>query len=179
MEDTLPSVEDIVNAVTDVVARIVEEWREQRPDLDASPMLVVGRIHRLGQLLDVALRPTFARVGLGQGDFDVLAALRRAGPPYSRTAGELHDALMVTSGAISKQVDRLAAQGLVARDVDIDDARVRHVRLTDAGVALVDELIATHVGVERELLSGLTERQRHQLAAGLAALAEHMEDEPA
>jgi DNA-binding MarR family transcriptional regulator len=162
--------------VTDAVGRIVEEWREQRPDLDPSPMLVVGRIHRVGQLLDEALRPTFARAGLGRGDFDVLAALRRAGPPYRRTAGELRDALMVTSGAITKQVDRLAAQGLVARDVGEHDARVRHISLTDRGVALVDELIAVHLDTERRLLSGLPADQAAQLAAVLGTFAERLED---
>lgn len=80
-------------------------------------MLVIGRIQRLAQLLDVALRPPFAHAGLGQGDFDVLAALRRSGPPYSRSPGQLREALMVTSGAVTKQVDRLLAKGLVTRAV--------------------------------------------------------------
>ena len=161
--------------MTDAVGRIVEEWRGQRPDLDPSPMLVVGRIHRVGQLLDEALRPTFARAGLGRGDFDVLAALRRAGPPYRRTAGELRTALMVTSGAITKQVDRLAAQGLVDRNVGEHDARVRHVTLTGRGVALVDELIAVHLDAERRLLSGLAPEQAAKLETALAALAERLE----
>lgn len=115
------------------MARIVEQWHEQRPDLDASPMLVIGRIHRLAQLTDAALRPTFAAANLAPGDFDVLTALRRAGPPHARTAGQLREALMVTSGAVSKQVDRLAGKALVSRDVGADDARVRRITLTDAG----------------------------------------------
>ena len=161
--------------MTDAVERIVDQWRAQRPDLDPGPMLVVGRIHRLGQLLDVALRPTFADAGLGPGDFDVLAALRRTGPPYQRTAGDLREALMVTSGAITKQVDRLAARQLVTRENHPDDARVRLVRLTDAGVTLVDELIVVHLDTERRLLSGLSPAQRDQLAEGLAALAHDLE----
>jgi DNA-binding MarR family transcriptional regulator len=159
----------------DAVGRIVEQWERQRPDLDAGPMLVVGRIHRVGALLDAALRPTFARAGLRQGDFDVLAALRRAGPPHSRTAGELREALMVTSGAVTKQVDRLVAKGLVGRDVGADDGRVRHVRLTDAGAALVDELIEVHLETERRLLSGLGEDQLAALAGALEALGLDLE----
>ena len=134
-------------------------------------MLVIGRIHRLAQLTDVALRPTFAAAGLAPGDFDVLAALRRTGPPHARTAGQLRDALMVTSGAVSKQVDRLAGKALVSRDVGADDARVRRITLTDAGVALVDELIEVHLDNERRLLAGLTA----ELAAALAVLAAGLE----
>lgn len=160
---------------SDPVGRIVEQWHVQRPDLDPSPMLVVGRIHRLAQLMDTALRPPFAAAGLGQGDFDVLAALRRAGPPYSHTPGELRDSLMVTSGAVTKQVDRLVARGLVTRDVAAHDARGRTVALTEAGVALIDELIADHLDNERRLLTSLTDTQVHDLAALLARLTESLE----
>jgi len=161
------------------VARIVEQWHEQRPDFDASPMLVIGRIHRLAQLTDAALRPTFAAANLAPGDFDVLTALRRAGPPHARTAGQLREALMVTSGAVSKQVDRLAGKALVSRDVGADDARVRRITLTDAGVALVDELIEVHLDNERRLLAGLTPDQTAELAAALAVLAAGLETDRA
>lgn len=157
------------------MAHIVEQWRAQRPDLDASPMLVIGRIHRLAQLTDVTLRPTFAAAGLAPGDFDVLAALRRARPPHARTAGQLRETLMVTSGAVSKQVDRLAGKALVTRDVGADDARVRRITLTDAGVALVDELIQVHLDNERRLLAGLTADQTAELAAALGLLAAGLE----
>lgn len=170
------SMEAIVKVMSaDVVADIVEQWREQRPDLDPSPMLVVGRIGRLAQLMDAALRPPFAEVGLGQGDFDVLAALRRAGPPYSRTPSELRDALMVTSGAVTKQVNRLIAKRLVTRTVTSDDARGRRITLTPAGVTLVDRLVEVHLANERGLLSALTPTQEARLAAILGVLAVSIE----
>ncbi len=134
-------------------------------------MLVIFRIHRLAQLTDVALRPTFAAAGLAPGDFDVLAALRRTGPPHARTAGQLREALMVTSGAVSKQ----AGKALITRAVGTDDARVRRITLTDAGVALVDELIEVHLDNERRLLAGLTA----ELAAALAVLAADLETDRA
>ena len=134
-------------------------------------MLVIFRIHRLAQLTDVALRPTFAAAGLAPGDFDVLAALRRTGPPHARTAGQLREALMVTSGAVSKQ----AGKALITRAVGTDDARVRRSTLTDAGVALVDELIEVHLDNERRLLAGLTA----ELAAALAVLAADLETDRA
>jgi len=165
--------------VQDAVARIVEQWREQRPDLDASPMLVIGRIHRLTQLTDAALRPTFAAAGLAPGDFDVLAALRRAGPPHGRTAGQLREALMVTSGAVTKQVDRLVGKALVSRDVGTGDARVRRITLTGAGLALVDELIEVHLDNERRLLARLTASQTAELGAALGVLAAGLETDHA
>jgi len=165
--------------VQDAVARIVEQWREQRPDLDASPMLVIGRIHRLAHLTDAALRPAFAAAGLRPGDFDVLAALRRAGPPHARTAGQLREALLVTSGAVTKQVDRLADKGLVSRDVGTDDARVRRITLTGDGIALVDGLIEVHLDNERRLLARLTASQTAELAAALAVLAAGLETDHA
>ncbi len=160
---------------TDALATIVAEWKRERPDLDPSPLLVIGRISRLAHLMDAALRPPFAAAGLAQGDFDVLAALRRAGAPYSRTPGELRDALLVSSGAVTKQVDRLVAAGLVTREVDPDDARGRRITLTSAGVHLVDELIATHLANERELLAPLSRAQVSALESALAVLARDME----
>lgn len=171
------SVESTVKQAADVIARIVEQWREQRPDLDPSPMLVVGRIQRLAATMDTALRPTFARAELAPGDFDVLAALRRAGPPHAHTAGELREALRVTGGAVSKQVDRLVGKGLVTRAAGVQDARVRRVGLTAEGVALVDELIAVHLDVERGLLSRLTDDQTTALASALALLSRQLEAE--
>jgi DNA-binding MarR family transcriptional regulator len=176
MEDIMASSEDIIKAMsTDALSRIVDEWGLQRPDLDTSPMLVVGRIFRLAQAMDVALRPPFAAAGLAQHDFDVLAALRRAEPPHSRTPGELRDSLMVTSGAVTKQVDRLLSKGLVTRDVAADDARGRTITLTADGVGLVDELMPRHLDNQRRLLSILTEAQASELGTLLALLAEQLE----
>lgn len=163
----------------DAVARIVEAWRHERPDLDATPMLVVGRIHRLGQLLDTALRPPFADAGLGPGEFDVLAALRRAGAPYSRTPGELRDSLMVTSGAVTKLVDRLVGKGLATREVSATDARGRTVALTRAGRELIDDLIAVHLDNERRLLADLSPSEQSGLADLLATLTRSLEPMPA
>jgi DNA-binding MarR family transcriptional regulator len=161
--------------MTDAVDVVVAQWRTERPDLDPTPMLVVGRISRLAQLLDAELRAPFAEAGLGQGDFDVLAALRRAGAPYTRTPQQLLASLMVTSGAVTKQVDRLAGRGLVTREVNPDDRRGRTIALTSAGLALVDELLATHLANQQRLLSGLSDSEVAQLTAGLARLTAALE----
>ena len=151
-------------AEPDHVGRILEQWARERPDLDASPLGVVGRLHRLADTLNTELRALFAEAGLSDGDFDVLASLRRAGAPFALTPSELAATTMVTSGAVTKRVDRLEAQGYVTRTVSTDDARSRTIALTETGRALIDELFPRHVANERRLLAGLSEDERADLA---------------
>jgi len=165
----------VTDTASDHVDEIVAQWAAERPDLDTSPMLVIGRISRLADLVDELLRPVFASHGLGDGDFDVLATLRRHGSPYELTPTELGASTMVTSGAVTKRVDRMVAAGLVERRVSESDARGRHVRLTDRGLALVDEAMTVHVANEARLLAGLTAAERHQLAALLRKTGASME----
>jgi DNA-binding MarR family transcriptional regulator len=161
---------------SDPIDVIVSEWRRERPDLDAAPLLVVGRISRLAAALDDALRPPFRAARLNPGDFDLLAALRRAGPPFTRTAGELAEAMLVTNGAATKRVDRLQRRGLVRRSPSADDARSRLVSLTAAGAALVDRMIAVHLANERAILDALSPRQLRELERLLRLLARSLDD---
>ncbi len=126
-------------------------------------MQVIGRISRLSRLADRRLAENFARFGLENWMYDVLATLRRSGAPYELTAGELVRQTMVTTGAITNRVDRLEQRGLVER-VAADDRRKVIVRLTAAGLALVDEVSPAHLATEAELLAELTPRQRDDLA---------------
>src|SRR4026209_2866340 len=102
MEAILPSVEDNDTPDDhngDFVAAIVERWRDIRPDLDPTPMLVMARGARLAPLPDDLLRPPFAAVGIANGDFDLLAALRRQDPPHEANPGELALAMLGTTSA--------------------------------------------------------------------------------
>lgn len=154
----------------DGVDRIVDQWAVERPDLDSGPMKVVGRLHRLAALLDVELRPPFAAEGLGNGDFDVLASLRRSGPPYRLNASELGATMMVTGGAVTKRVDRLERMGLVTRTVDEHDARGRLIGLTPLGREVVDRVVGKHWANEDRLLAPLSAQEREQLAGLLRKL---------
>ena len=147
----------------DAVDRIVAQWARERPELDTGPMSVVGRLHRLAELLDVGLRTVFAEADLGNGDFDVLATLRRAGPPFRLTAGELAASTLVTSGAVTKRVGRLETKGLVTRTVSASDGRSREIQLTPEGRRLTDELVVRHWANEDRLLSALDGAERQQL----------------
>ncbi len=154
----------------DAVDRLLDQWETQRPDLDASPMGVIGRLSRAARLLERELDDNFARFGLQSWEFDVLATLRRAGKPYRLTAGQLVNAAMVTSGAITNRIDRLVTRGLVTRDTDPTNRRSVLIALTRDGLRLVDEVVAAHVHHEHDLLTPLTPTQRTQLANLLRTL---------
>ena len=158
-----------------MVAGLVEQWARERPDLDPSPLKVSARVMRVAHLLDIALRPPFAAAGLGNGDFDVLTALRRAGAPYALRPVELSHQMLVTTGAVTKRVDRLAAQGYVDREATADDGRGTLVRLTPAGLDLVDRMIAEHLANLDSLLGALDASERDTLAELLSRLAVSLE----
>ncbi|MBB5897229.1 MarR family winged helix-turn-helix transcriptional regulator [Kutzneria kofuensis] len=147
----------------DHVARIQAEWHRERPDLDVSPQGVIGRLHRVGALLTDQLNTVYQRFGLSEGEFDVLAALRRAGEPFERAPGELAAFTMVTTGAMTKRLDRLEAAGLLTRRPSQSDGRARVVALTPAGRALIDEAFTAHMRNERRLLADLSPAEAEQL----------------
>ncbi|NUP49979.1 MAG: MarR family transcriptional regulator [Catenulispora sp.] len=158
-------------AVTDAVDAITAAWGRERPELDASPMGVVGRISRLSRLLDKELKDFFAGHGLEFWEFDVLATLRRSGAPYELSAGALLKTAMVTSGAITNRVDRLEAKGLLERVRDPADRRGVRIRLTGAGIELIDRLLPLHLANEERVLAVLSRDDREALAGLLRVLA--------
>ncbi|MEV0249902.1 MarR family transcriptional regulator [Nocardia sp. NPDC050712] len=162
--------------MSDAIDLIAAHWNRERPDVDVTPMAVIGRITRLAQMLDNELKKFFNAQGLEFWEFDVLATLRRSGGENGLTAGALNSAAMRTSGAITNRVDRLSARGLVTRAADPNDRRAIRVQLTPEGRALVDELLPVHMANEQRLLAGLGAGDQAQLADLLRALAESMGD---
>jgi DNA-binding MarR family transcriptional regulator len=162
----------------DHVDRVLEQWRAERPDLDVSPMGVVGRMQRASRLLERGLSDNFARYDLQHWEFDVLATLRRSGPPYQLTAGALSDSSMVTSGAITNRIDRLVTRGLVSRETDPDNRRSVIITLTDSGRTLIDDILFHHVAHEEHLLASLSAEDQRQLAMLLRTLLIGLDDVP-
>ncbi|MFF4383334.1 MarR family winged helix-turn-helix transcriptional regulator [Kitasatospora sp. NPDC001547] len=163
----------------DTVDDIVEQWARARPDLDAGPMALIGRLRRLNARVDNALREYFTECGLDSSEFDVLATLRRSGEPYELNARALLKSAMVTSGAITNRVDRLSAKGLVERNPCPTDRRAVLVRLTPAGKDLIDGALAGHVRNEERILSALDAEERTRLDALLRKLLiAHGDTEP-
>ena len=157
----------------DRAAKAIEQWKRERPDLDVSPMGVLGRLNEASSLIARdRLAPLFARFGLQAGEFDVLATLRRSGAPYTLTPTALYEATMVTSGAMTNRLDRLEKAGLILRGPHPNDRRGIVVQLTEKGLALIDAAVTAHVANEHEILAGLTGAERETLAQLLAKLIE-------
>ena len=154
----------------DDVDDLTDAWARERPDLDLAPVAVFSRITRLARHLDHARRNAFAAHQIELWEFDVLAALRRAGEPYQLSPGRLLRETLVTSGTMTNRVDRLASRGLVERYPDPDDRRGVIVRLTPEGKATVDGAFAALVDAERALLDDLPQRDRAKLAGLLRTL---------
>lgn len=148
----------------DHVSVVTAQWARERPDLDTSPQAVIARLHRIALRLSEELVAVYAVHGLGEGEFDVLATLRRQGPPYALTPTQLAEQTMVTSGAITKRVDRCVAQGWVTRDQRAEDGRGRRIALTEAGRELIDAAFADHMANEHRLLELFTADERETLA---------------
>ena len=148
----------------DEVDELVLAWRRERDDLDLAPVEVFSRISRLARLLDLARRDAFIAQEIETWEFDVLAALRRAGRPYQLSPGQLLKETMVTSGTMTNRIDRLTERGLVERSPDPNDRRGVLVGLTATGKNAVDGAFETLLSSERDLLSELSATERRQLA---------------
>lgn len=155
----------------DRAAQIVDQWRAERPDLDTTPFLVIGRLHRVAAALTDELVRVYGEFGLGEGEFDVLATLRRQGGDCALTPSDLSEQTVVTTGAVTKRVDRLEALGLVERRPSGTDGRSRLVALTGKGRTLIDEAFTAHMANEERLLSVLSPTDRADLERTLLALA--------
>ena len=151
----------------DAVDAILEQWQRERPDLDASPMALIGRVGRCAALLQPKLEAVFGQLGMTAWEFDVLAALRRSGPPFRMAPTALFSTLMITSGTMTHRLQRLEARGLIQREPNDNDARSMLVVLTPAGLALIDQAVEAHIENERAILSSLP-------PATIAALNDHL-----
>jgi DNA-binding MarR family transcriptional regulator len=154
--------------MTDDVDRILGQWSEVRPDLDASPMGIWGRLARIQRLASREIAATLASHGLQPSEFDVLATLRRHGGRLRPV--ELRSGMMIGSGTVTHRLDRLEAAGLVERLPDPTDRRGRVIRLTDAGRHVVDAAVIDHLGTEAALLEDVPAAVRRRLAGDLATV---------
>jgi DNA-binding MarR family transcriptional regulator len=156
--------------VRDAVDDILDQWARERPDLDATPIGVIGRMSRVARALEARLEPVYAEHGLEPGWHDLLATLRRQGPPFTLRPTDLTNASMLTSSATTKRLDKLEAKGLVTREPDPGDRRGTLIRLTEQGRELIDGVTGPHLANEHRLLEALSEEERDQLAALLRKL---------
>lgn len=160
----------------DPVDKILAQWQRERPDLDVSPMGIIGRMGRLAKYLERAIQETFSEFGLTVGEFDVLAALRRSGQPYQLSPTELFNTLMVSSGTMTHRIDRLEQAELVKRIPDPSDRRGTRIELTDKGFNVIEKAVEAHVVNEHRVLGVLEASEREALTQLLRKLLVSFEE---
>ncbi len=154
----------------DDVDQIVAAWRVQRPDLDVSPLQVLSRLTRVSAQFDTLRAKAFRDHNLDSWEFDVLAALRRTGPPFTLSAGTLATQTHVTSGTMTTRVDRLLERSFVTRFPDEKDRRGVLVALTPLGQSAVDGALKHLLEREKVALGGLSSQEQEKLADLLRGL---------
>ena len=163
---------------SDAVDAITGQWNRERPELDTLAMAVFGRIYRLSRLMGDRTEKEYRRFGIGRGEFDVLATLRRAGAPYTLSPRQLSATLMLTTGGMTGRLDKLEGAGLLERAPDPDDRRGLKVTLTERGLGVVDESVGAGLELQQAALEGLGAEQATQLADLLRELLDATENGP-
>lgn len=148
--------------------KIKQQWAKEWPELDTSTMMLIGRLQLVHKQMTTRMNQTFRRFGLTDAGFDVIATLRRSGPPYKLTAGQLLEQMLVTSGSMTSRLGRLEKQGWVCRLTDEHDKRVVWVQLTPSALAMSDDIILAHVETQKQLLAHVHCDDRRQLTELLA-----------
>lgn len=164
-----------VDLVEDGVDRVEAAWRRERPDIDVTSVGIISRLWRVGRHLERERKDRLGELGTDRVTLDVLAMLRRSGPPYTRTAGELTHSSLITSGGVSQRLDKLERAGLVTRRIHEHDRRRIDVQLTPEGMKLVDEVLSDLMAHESELLAVLTDTDRDNLRRALKVLLAQFE----
>lgn len=164
-------------ATHDSIDLLVDEWRRERPDLDPSPVAVLGRLHRISARLQRRIETWLDPLGLTWESFSLILTLRRSGAPFALRPTDLYRESLLTSGAITNRIDRVERQGLVRRRQDPNDGRVMVVELTAAGRRLADKAAAIHFRALAETFNGLSRQDTAQLNASLARLMAVLETE--
>lgn len=160
----------------DRVDVLLTQWRRERPDVDVASLGVMARLFRAAHLADAALAESLAAHDLQPGWFDLLAALRRAGAPYELNPTELMRSTMLSSGGMTKRLDRMTEAGLIERRPDPNDRRGTLVKLTRTGKAAIDRALPAHAANEDDLLAPLSKGERQALDRALRRLLTGLEN---
>lgn len=147
----------------DTVDRMLEVWKHELPELDLATEGIVERIQKLNKHLDRAMNETLAEFGLDRGEWRLLGALRRSGPPYRRSPGHLADDLGLSSGAMTNRLDRLEEAGLLRRLPDPGDRRALKVELTEAGWQAWQDSTGAQAQKEALVASALDQSEKESL----------------
>lgn len=148
----------------DSVDDILEEWSTERPELDTTTLGIFGRLSSILTKLRTYQNELYEQYGLTLASFDVLANLRRSGAPHRKTAGQLAESSMLTSGGVTFRLDSMEKLGLIERVRTPDDRRVVYAQLTPKGKEVIDEAFVKHLEGQRQVLAQLSSEEIDQLA---------------
>ena len=158
----------------DKIDKILTQWKRESPQLDLSSLAVIGRILQLSRLLEKQRESVLVDFDLTLWSFDMLATLRRQGPPYQLKPTELYGLLMLSSGAMTNRIDRLEKAGLVTRLRDPNDRRSVTVQLTNKGLEQVDNVMPVLFEQENQLLENLSKTETKTLISLLKKFLDTM-----
>lgn len=154
----------------DFADHLVAQWAIARPDLDPDAMGIVARVMRVATLLEQRLATLLERHELSVWEFDMLATLRR-NDPAGLSPKRLLREMLLSSGAMTNRIDRLARAGFVERLPNPEDRRGTLVRITDAGRGVVDEAVEDRFQDAAEVVAVLSPGERRHVERGLRKLA--------
>ncbi|MFJ4626954.1 MarR family winged helix-turn-helix transcriptional regulator [Streptomyces sp. NPDC088847] len=147
--------------------RVAEAWSAELDGLDVSPFLIGSAVQRVARHFERAFVKLTRAYDLGPGEMRILLVLGRSAPKYAVSPTELFRQLLITSGAVSKQIDRLVEIGLVTRVADPDVLRGLLVRLEPAGKEIADAAMRE---ICSSRYSGLEQLDQHDIQTYLGML---------
>ena len=159
----------------DLIDKLVSDWAKERPEIDAAPMLVVGRIIQLGKKLERRATLAIQDDGIQYTELDVLATLRRSGHPYCLTPTALGQSVIITSGALTALLNRLERRELISRMPDETDGRVKLACLTALGKELIDRAIVLRFSEAADAINALGSDEKRVLASLLKKMGQDIE----
>lgn len=148
---------------SDIIDDLVNDWKKERPELDAQAMHVVGRILKLGKTLEKRANQSLSSCGIHYTDLDVLATLRRSGFPFELSPKELMKSVLITSGAMTALLDRLTKLKLIYRSPDSNDGRIKRAGLTKKGILVIDDAIEIRFKEAENSIDILTKEEQKKL----------------
>jgi DNA-binding MarR family transcriptional regulator len=156
----------------DPVETILTQWRRERPDIDPAPMQLFGLVARAQFLSTVYFNELLEQWSLSRGSFDVLAALRRSGPPFTLTPKQLSNSLMLSGAGMTSRLDRLEALRLIVRVPEPTDRRSLKIQLTPRGVRVIDDVVPAIVDAQWKIAAVLGPEKTASLTKSMRLLTD-------
>jgi DNA-binding MarR family transcriptional regulator len=147
----------------DELDAMLDVWATQIPNLDPLTEGIVERIQKLAKAFDRSLDETLVATGLDRRSFHLLSKLRKVGPPYRRSAGQLADQMGLSSGAMTNRLDRMEAAGLIRRLPDPTDRRATLIEPTEDGLTIWERAVGTQAERETRVAGVLDRKEREEL----------------